>query len=588
MIASPLLADRQNSGYCLLGLLFLRRNGAFILLKIIFGSRINSMIKNVFRSKSKTVTFAAILLGASALISRLLGLIRDRLLASSFGAGEELDVYFAAFRIPDFVYGIIIMGGISAVFVPVFSKYFLKDEKEGWRLASNVLNVFLLSLIIVCGILAIFTPQLTDLITPGFNDVQKELMISLTRIMFLSPILFGISSIFSGILHYFDRFLVYGLAPILYNLGIILGIVFLYPLFGLHGLIFGVILGAALHLLIQVPAAISSGFRYHLIFDLKSSGLKNILKLMTPRVAGTAALQINLVVVTAIASTLTAGSIAVFNFANNLQSFPIGIIGASFAVAVFPALSKAWAGSEREKFIDNFSATLKQIIFLVIPISALMFLLRAQIVRLILGAGEFSWSDTRLTAASLGIFCLGIFAASLVPFLARVFYSFHNTKTPVAISLASMGLNIILSFLFVWLLSFDGAFKSFFIGFLKLEGIENIAVVGLPLAISIASIFQFLLLLFYLKKEMGRIKLMEVLKSLKKIIIATVFMAAATYFSLLIINPFVDNTTVVGLFIQTAFAFLAGLAAYIASACFLKMSEIKNLCSSVVGQFKKN
>jgi putative peptidoglycan lipid II flippase len=546
------------------------------------------MIRSVFGSRSKTVTFAAILLGASALISRLLGLLRDGLLASNFGAGEELDVYFAAFRIPDFVYGIVITGGISAVFVPVFSKYFLKDEKEGWKLASNVLNVFLLSLIVVCGLLAVFTPQLANLITPGFSNSQKDLMVSLTRIMFLSPILFGISSIFSGVLHYFDRFLVYGLAPILYNLGIILGIVFLSPSFGLYGLVMGVILGAFLHVLIQIPAAVSSGFRYHFIFDLKSPGLKNIFKLMMPRIAGTAALQINLVVVTAIASTLTAGSIAVFNFANNLQYFPIGIIGTSFAVAVFPALSRAWAGSEKEKFIDNFSATLKQIIFLVIPISALMFLLRAQIVRLILGFGEFGWSDTRLTAASLGIFCIGIFSASLVPFLARVFYSFHNTKTPVFISLISMGLNILFSFLFVRLLSFEGVFRNFFIGFLKLEGIENIAVVGLPLAVALASIFQFLLLVFYLKKEIGRMKLLEVLKSLKKIIIATIFMAIATYFGLLIINPFIDNTTVVGLFLQTSFACLAGLMVYIAVAYFLKMPEIKNICSSVVDQFKKN
>lgn len=545
------------------------------------------MIRGIFRSKSKTVTFAAVLLGGSALISRLLGLLRDRLLAGSFGAGEELDIYFAAFRIPDFVFGIIVMGGISSVFVPVFSKYFLKDEEEGWKLASNVLNVFLFSLIVVCGTLAIFTPWLINLVAPGFSAHQKELAVSLTRIMFLSPVIFGISSVFSGILHYFDRFLAYAMAPILYNVGIIFGIIFLYPLYGLVGLVYGVVFGAGLHLLIQVPAAISSGFRYKRVFDLGSSGLRTIFKLMLPRVAGTAALQVNLIVVTAIASTLTAGSIAVFNFANNLQHFPIGIIGASFAVAAFPSLSRAWVNGARQQFIGHFSSALRQIIFLIVPISALMFLLRAQIVRLILGTGQFGWADTRLTAASLGIFCIGIFAASLVPFLARVFYSFQNTKTPVAISLASMGLNVCLSFLFVHLLSIEGGFRNFFISFLKLEGIESIAVVGLPLAISAAAIFQFLCLLFFLRQEMGKINLMEQLRSLRKVIMATMLMATATYLSLWAAAPFVDMNTVLGLFLQTVFAVLAGLLTYLFSAHLLGLPEIKNICSSVSGQFKK-
>jgi putative peptidoglycan lipid II flippase len=545
------------------------------------------MINAIFCSKTKTVTFAAVLLGVSALLSRILGLLRDRLLAGSFGAGEDLDIYFAAFRVPDFVYGIIILGGISSVFVPVFSQHFLKDKEEGWKLASNVLNVFLLALVVVCGILAIFTPWLINCITPGFSSSQKELTVFLTRIMFFSPIIFGISSVFSGILHYFDRFLVYALAPILYNLGIIFGIIFLYPSFGLLGLVYGVILGALLHLLIQVPAAISSGFKYRPILDLKSPGLRTIFKLMLPRVAGTAALQINLIVVTAIASTLAAGSIAIFNFANNLHYFPIGIIGASFATAVFPALSRAWADGRKQQFISQFSLALSQIIFFVVPISALMFLLRAQIVRLILGTGQFSWADTRLTAASLGIFCFGIFAASLVPFLAKAFYSFQNTKTPVIISLASMGLNIVLSFLFVYLLSFNNFFYTFVVKFLKLEGLGNIAVVGLPLAVSISVIFQFLFLLFSLRQEMGKIQLLSTLRSLKKVILATLFMAVITYATLWLVSFFVNMNTFVGLFIQTVLATIAGLAAYLFLAWLLGSLEIKNIWTSLVGQFKK-
>src|SRR3989344_1333372 len=166
-------------------------------------------MRALFNSQAKTVTFAAALFAASALTSRILGLVRDRLLASRFWAGPGLGIYFAAFRIPDFVYGILIMGGLSAVFMPVFAEYIKKDEKDVWRLMSVILNCFLILLIALCGILAIFTPWLIKFIVPGFNPEQKALAVSLTRIMFLSPIFFGLSSIFSGVLHYFNRFLAY-------------------------------------------------------------------------------------------------------------------------------------------------------------------------------------------------------------------------------------------------------------------------------------------------------------------------------------------------------------------------------------------
>jgi len=328
------------------------------------------MLNGFFNSQTKTITFAAAILGLSALFSRLLGLIRDRLLAGNFGAGEELDIYFAAFRIPDFVYGILIMGGIAAVFLPVFSEYYKKNENDAWRFVNNLLNTFLFLLILLCSVLALLTPFLIDLIAPGFSPEKKDLAIDLTRIMFLSPILFGLSSLFSGILHYFNRFLAYSLAPILYNLGIIFGILFLVPIFGLPGLAYGVILGAAAHWLFQIPAAIVSGYKYKPVFNFRSPGISKVFKLMIPRTVGAAAYHLNLIVITAIASTLTVGSIAIFNFSNNLQYFPIGIIGASFAIAAFPGLCRTWAAGLKEEFSETFSSTFRQILFLIIPINS--------------------------------------------------------------------------------------------------------------------------------------------------------------------------------------------------------------------------
>lgn len=535
------------------------------------------MFNHFFNHRIQTISFAAGLMFFSNLVSRFLGLIRDRLLASKFGAGEELDVYFAAFRIPDFVYGIIVVGGIVAVFLPVFAEYHKKSEKESWELTSNVLNCFLVLLLVVCGFLAIFTPWLMKFIAPGFSEEQKILATNLTRIMFLSPIFFGLSSVFSGILHYFHKFLVYAIAPILYNLSIITGILFFLPLFGIWGLAFGVVLGAFLYWVIQIPSAKSSGFRYIPLFNFKHPGLMKVFKLMIPRTIGSAAYYLNLIVVTAIASTLKAGSISIFNFANNLQYLPIGLVGISFATVVFPDLSKSWAEGAKDKFVSYFSSAFRQILFLIVPLSALMLILSFQIVRLVLGAGEFDLVATKLTSASLAIFCFGIFAFTFIPFLARVFYSFQDTKTPALVGVAAMVLNVILAFLLVWLFSFSNYFESFFKDIFNLENIRDIAVLALPLSVSLAGIFQFLLLLLYLKKRMGAIKALEIWHSFGRVLLGTLLMALSTYSILKISVVWIDTRTFNGLLFQTLFSAFIGALVYILFFSLLNSPEWKRI-----------
>ncbi len=304
--------------------------------------------------ETKTITQGAIILAVSTLISRFLGLIRQWLLADRFGAGLLLDIYLAGFRIPDFIYNILIVGGIVVTFLPLFSEYFSEDEDKAWQFTSNVINVFFFLLVLISLLLFIFTPQILKWIVPGFSEAARIQSTELTRLMLLSPIFLGLSSIFSGVLHHFNRFLIYSLCPILYNLGIIFGIVFLSPNLGVLGISLGVVLGAFLHLAIQIPAAINSGFKYQPIFNFQDPGIKRIFKLMFPRIFGIAAQQINLIVIMAIASTLSKGSIAIFNFANNLQYLPIGIIGVSFATAAFPRFTQLQANGERKEFMSRF------------------------------------------------------------------------------------------------------------------------------------------------------------------------------------------------------------------------------------------
>jgi putative peptidoglycan lipid II flippase len=537
-------------------------------------------LNRIFNYQTKTVGSAGLILAISALISRFLGVVRDWLLARSFGAGAELDIYFTAFKIPDFIYNVLILGGALVAFLPLFSEYFVRERKEAWKFSTNCLNIFLLLLVSVSILLFIFTPSLIKLIAPGFDFEKIKETIILTRIMFLSPIFLGLSSIFSGILQYFNRFLVYSLCPILYNLGIIFGILILSPNFGILGVAFGVILGALLHLLIQIPSALDCGFSFKPILDFKDKKIKKVFVLMAPRAVGVSASQINLVLINAIASTLAEGSISIFNFANNIQYFPIGIIGTSFAMAAFPAFSKIWAEREKKKFTDIFSLVFRQILYLVIPVSFLIFILRNQIVDVILRHGHFSLLSARLTSASLALFCFGIFASSLIPLFFRAFFSLKDTKTPTLIAVIFMGINVILSLFLTQSLKLPHYgliinFKRFLVNNFSLRGIDDISVLGLPLAFSISSIFQFILFFIFLIKRMGDFNLREIFNSFSKIFLSSILMILAVYFILFFINAYfgilIDN------FWQIIIASFIGLSLYFLITFVLQTPEIKGI-----------
>jgi putative peptidoglycan lipid II flippase len=424
-------------------------------------------------------------------------------LAGAFGASPNLDVYFASFRTPDFIYNILIAGGVVVALVPLFSEYFIKDKKEAWNFVNNTLNVFLFFLIFISVLISIFAPFIIRIITPGFTNEQIFLTVALTRLLFLSPIFLGLSSIFSGILQYFNRFLIYGLAPIFYNLGIIFGIIFLAPSLGILGVTIGVVLGAFLHFAIQIPSAIKSGFSYKPIFNLKDPKIKKVFSLMLPRTLGVAAPQINIMIVTAIASSLSAGAISIFTFANNRQQFPLGLIGIPFAMAAFPAFSQAWAAGEKKEFVSIFLSIFRKIIYIVVPLSALIFVLKSQIIEIVLKTGRFGGSAVALSAACLGLFSLGIFATCLIPLVFRAFFALRDTKTPTIIAVFAMILNIALCFFFVNILSYQNCFSDFAIKIFSLQGIDDISVIGLPLAFSLDSIFQLFLLIFFLFNKLN-------------------------------------------------------------------------------------
>ena len=518
------------------------------------------MLKKIFSKSTKTISAAAILVASFSMLSRFLGIVRDKILASEFGADVVLDSYYAAFRVPDLLFNLIVLGALSAGFIPVFTKY-VKDfslsgreskekNREAWILSSNVLNLLMISLVAVSVLGMIFANYLVEVLVPGFSLEQKELTSTLTRIMFLSPIFLGISSVLSGVLQSYKRFFAYSLAPILYNLGIILGAIYFSKVLGPIGLAWGVILGAFLHMIIQLPSAIISGFSWHLKLNLKNKGLRQILKMMVPRTLTLAISQINLLVVTIISSTLIAGSLAVFNFANNLQSFPLGVFGVSFAIAAFPTLSRL--SNKVDKIKEIFKKTFKQILFFIIPSTVLLITLRAQIIRVILGSGKFDWQDTILTIDTLGFFALSLFAQATLPLMVRMFYARHNSRTPFIMGLISVVVNVILSF--------------------YLANIMGVA--GLALSFSISMILNFFLLWIALRVKLGFLGEMNILISVLKFSIASIIAGIFVQVAKITIWMFVDMTTFLGVFTQGLGAGTLGILVYLLVSYLLKVEEL--------------
>ena len=519
------------------------------------------MIKRLFNGEINSITAAALLVGGSSLVSRLLGIFRDRILAGQFGAGDTLDIYYAAFRIPDLIFNLLVLGALSAGFIPIFTSLIKsplekiksllgRDYEEAWQLASSILNILGLSLLVLCGLGVILAPQIMPLITPGFSRDKLDLTVGLAKIMFLSPIFLGISSVFGGILQSFKRFFVYSMSPIFYNVGIIIGALYLTPLWGIYGLAWGVVLGAVAHMAVQLPALIQLGFKYKFRFDLKNSRVIKVWLMMAPRVMSLAISQLNLLAITIIASTLSSGSLTIFNFANNLQSFPVGIFGISFAIAAFPALSAV--AFDKKRLVKDLSLTVRQILFFIIPSTVILLALRVQIARVVLGTGQFDWQDTVLTIDTLSFFAISRFAQALIPLLIRVFYARHDAKTPFIIGLAAALINI----------------------FLSIKFSASLGVAGLALAFSLANIINLILLWAWLNFEIGRIDEWKIFIATVKFSLAALaggFTIQAVKF---IIGASIDMTKFLGILIQGFSAGLAGILIYLLVCLILKSEEL--------------
>lgn len=526
------------------------------------------MIKTLKKlTGQNTIKSATFILIVTLFLSNVMGLFRDHYLAQKIPT-TILDAYYAAFRIPDLLFNVLIVGAITASFIPIFSKYIVNNNlKQGWKVANSFINIGIIIILIFLIILFFLMPWVINIMVPNFDLEKKELTVNLSRIILLSPIFFTLSYTFGAILNSFKKFFIYSLAPLIYNLSIIIATIFFADKYGIYAVAIGVVLGAFLHMLIQLIQLLYSGYKYKFNFDYKNKDVKKIFYLMIPRSIGLGAAQIMLIAYTAIASHLKSGSVAIFNLTDNIQTMPTVVFGISFATAIFPTLSEHINLRKLPEFSYHIHKIIKSVIYILAPITMLIIMLRAQIIRLILGSGYFGWEETIIAYNTLAMFAISLVFQGLIPLLARAFYAMRNTKTPTIISIISVALGIVLAY-----------FLAPFLG-----------VKGLALAFSISSTFNAITLYFILRKKIIDIKNNEkgIIQYLIKVIFATLFAGVFIQISKNCFGSMFDMNRFWGVALQTLFATIIGFAIYLLFSKIFKLSEFQEVKNTIYKYFFK-
>lgn len=403
-------------------------------------------------SANRQIARAASLVTAAFVISNLTGLIRQILVAKAFGTTDAMEAFNAANRISETLFNLVAGGALGSAFIPTFTSFLAKEKRQdAWRLASSIFNLILIITIALAGLAAVYAPQLIRyVIAPGFiNDPAKEsLAIALTRLMLPSTVLFGLSGLVMGILNSRQRFFIPALTPAMYQLGMIFGVIVLSPTMGIYGLAWGVVIGAAGHLVLQLPLLFRQGGVYSPTLGLNSPGVREVARLMGPRLLGVAVVQLNFWINVRLASMQPDGSVTAIQIAFTLMLMPQAAIAQSIATAALPTFSAQVAQNKLSEMRNSLAASMRGILLLAVPASLGLILLRTPIITLLYQRGEFTALSTQLVSWALLWYAAGLVGHAMVEILARSFYALHDTRTPVLIGVGAMSLNVAFSFAF--------------------------------------------------------------------------------------------------------------------------------------------
>ena len=533
-------------------------------------------MRNKFLSKSldiltrrqTNILSAAFVIMLTVVISQLLGLVRQRLLVGIFGASNELGIYLYSTQLPDTLFQLTIAAALSSAFIPVFSDYLAKGkEEEAHKMASTLLAAGFALFLVLATFLAIFAQDILQIFNLGakFSEQDMLLMANLMRIIIFGQLLFIVGTFFTALLQSYNHFFVPGIAAALYNLGIIIGVVVFAPILGIYATAIGVLLGGIIFIGVQVPLARKVGFHFTPIpAYLKSDGVKKIAKLMWPRTLSVIVFQMGTVTIGAFISFLAdPGRMnVIFDLAKTLAFAPVALFGQTIAQAAFPVLSRE--KDKPEEFKTTFINSFNQMLYLVLPVSVLILILRIPVVRLVYGASGFDWHATVLTGQTLALFSISIFAQALITLVLRAFYAMHDTKVPLIVGGIATGILIALSYLFIIRLHW---------------GVQS-----LGLAFSISSLFQLVTLFLLLEKKVGGFRKRELLPSWTKFFISSLLVAFALYIPIKLLDQLVfDTTRTVNLILLTGISSSFGLMLYLFLTWFFDVKE----ANAYILMFKK-
>ena len=520
--------------------------------------------KQWLEQQQTSILSAAAILTASVLLSSLTGLLSYRLLASTFynpttKTQEQLDAYWVAFQPSDLVFQLLVVGAFSAAFIPVFTKYKHKDERDAFHMASSVINIVLLLFVCAGTVVFIFAPQIIRLMTgAGFSESQVTLAASMTRIMLFAQFFFAVSNFMSGMIQSYLRFIIPALSPVVYNLGIIFGTVVLSRYFGIFGPVYGVLLGAFAHMALQIPLAIKLGFRYYFSILWKHAGVHDVMRLTLPRALGEGIDLIQPYFLTFFITSITGANLTLMRFAQRLMTIPIRVFGVPIGQAALPFLAKETSEGDMDKFRALLTQSLHQVTFFALPASVLLLILRIPIVRFAFGAKNFPWTDTVLTGRLVGVMALSVAAQAMTHVLVRGFYAMHDTRRPFFVSLLSMMLGVLMG----WYITYVG------------DTTANVRLVGLAVSIAATGFFE-AVVLFLLLHAKVQFSLQKIVGPQAKMFVAALLMAIGLYFPMkLLDNVIFDTTRTFGLLMLTGVVSLIGMGAYIIFALVLHVEEL--------------
>lgn len=515
---------------------------------------------DLLTSRQTNILSAAFVIMVTVIISQLLGLVRQRLLAGIFGPSNELGIYLYATQLPDTLFQLTIAAALSSAFIPVFSDYLAKGkEKEAHKMASTLLAVGFAVFTVLSIFLAIFARDILQIFNLGsnFSPRDMDVMANLMRVVIVSQLLFIVGTFFTALLQSYNHFFIPGIAAALYNLGIILGVILFSDSFGIYSPAIGGVLGGLIFILVQIPLARKVGFHFSPSLSyIKSEGVKKISTLMWPRTISVVIFQFGTIAVGSFISFLNdPGRMnVIFDYAKTLAFAPVALFGQTIAQAAFPVLSRE--KDKPQEFKTTFINSFNQMLYLVLPVSVLILVLRIPLVRLVYGASKFDWPATVLTGKVLAFFAISIFAQALITLVLRAFYAMHDTKIPLVIGGISTAILIVLSYVFIIEMHW---------------GVESLSI-----AFSISSLFQLVVLFLLLEKKVGGFGKRFLFVSWSKLFISSFLTAFALYIPIKLLDQLVfDTTRTVNLIILTGISSLLGLMLYLFLTWFLDVKEAK-------------